>query len=122
MGYLICGIYDERPEVCKRYPESGSYVPQGCGFWFDAEGQRGGECDPACQASCCRLPRAGGEPGGAPLPEIAGGEPCKHLTYVDEHPSMPSDGEADTDAGEDRGGDREEPNPVELALAALDRR
>ena len=32
------------------------------------------------------LPRQGGEPGGAPLPEIAGGMPCKHLISVDEAP------------------------------------
>jgi hypothetical protein len=32
------------------------------------------------------LPREGGEPGGAPLPEIAGGEPCKHLDVVDKPP------------------------------------
>jgi hypothetical protein len=122
MGFLICGIYDERPEVCKKYPQPGSYVPEGCGYWFDAEGKRGGECDPACQASCCQLPRAGGEPGGAPLPEIAGGEPCKHLVYVERHPALPSDGETDTESTGDRKGDRQEPNPVELALAEINRR
>lgn len=122
MSFLICGIYDERPEVCKRYPEPGSYTPPGCSFWFDAEGQRGGECDPGCQASCCMLPRLGGEPGGAPLPEIAGGMPCRYLIVVDKHPGLSGERPADTEPVADREGDREEPSPLELALAEIRRR
>jgi len=120
MGHYICGIYEERPEVCKKYPESGSYVPESCMYYF-ADGERKGGCDPDCNASCCFLPRQGGEPGGAPMPEIAGGEPCKHITYVDEHPSragaVPSIGEADTGAGGDREEDRPVSDAIELVLA-----
>jgi len=119
---LVCGIYDERPEICKRYPESGSYTPERCSFWFDAEGNREGECDPHCQASCCMLPRLGGEPGGAPLPEIAGGMPCRYLISVDEHPALSGERPPDPEPGADREGDREEPSPLELALAAIDSR
>jgi hypothetical protein len=30
------------------------------------------------------VPRVGGEPGGTSMPLEAGGEPCKHLVWVDE--------------------------------------
>ena len=86
MSYLICGIHDRRPDVCRRYPQPGSYLPQSCGFRF-AAGERKGHCYLECQASCCRLPRQGGEPGGAPLPEIAGGLPCKHLVSCETAPA-----------------------------------
>jgi len=122
MNRLVCGIYDERPEVCRRYPEQGSYIPEKCSFWFDAEGQRGGECDPDCQASCCMLPRLDGEPGGAPLPEIAGGRPCKYVVSTDALSALPSDREGATEPVADREGDREKLNPVELALAEINRR
>jgi len=56
------------------------------------------------------------------MPEIAGGIPCKHLKYSGTHPSLSSDGEPDTVTGGDRGEDRQESNPVELALAEIDRR
>lgn len=121
MGYLVCGIYNERPEMCRRYPESGSYVPDGCAFYF-ADGERKGACDPDCQASCCSLPRHQGEPTGPAMPEIAGGLPCKHLVYVDVHPALSGDGQADTVPVEDRGDDQPELDPVELALAEIDRR
>lgn len=121
MGYMICGIYDKRPEACKRFPERGSYVPDQCSFYF-ADNERKGNCDPNCQASCCMLPRHKGEPTGPAMPEIAGGVPCKHLVYSETHPAMPGDRQADTSSGEDRGGDREELDPVELALAEISRR
>jgi len=82
MAYLICDIWDKRPQVCKDYPTRNSYTPESCGYYFNAEGRKG-SCYMDCQASCCSLPRQGGEPGGAPLPEIAGGEPCKHLVDSD---------------------------------------
>jgi hypothetical protein len=85
MSYLICSIHDKRPKVCRDYPQPDSYIPESCGFHFSG-GEKKGCCYLECQASCCMLPREGGEPGGAPLPEIAGGEPCKHLDVVDKPP------------------------------------
>ena len=89
MSYLVCGIYEKRPKVCREYPQAGHYTPDSCGYWFansmDPSGRKG-DCYLECQASCCMLPRQNGEPGGAPLPEIAGGEPCKHLINVDDPP------------------------------------
>lgn len=119
MGNYVCGIYDQRPEMCRKYPESGSYVPNTCSFYF-AEGERKGECSPECNASCCFLPRVGGEPGGAPLPEIAGGEPCKHITYVDVHPSRAVPGERPPDSLPPGGGEGDRPvlDALELVLAA----
>jgi len=56
------------------------------------------------------------------MQEIAGGEPCKHITYVDEHPTragaVPSIGEADTAPVGDREGDRRVSDAIELVLAA----
>lgn len=121
MGYLICGIYENRPEMCKRYPESGSYVTEQCSFYF-ADGERKGECDPDCQASCCMLPRHQGEPTGPAMPEIAGGLPCKHVVYSETHPALPGNGEADTAAGGDRAEDKSVPDPIELVLAEIDSR
>jgi len=121
MGYLICGIYENRPEMCKRYPELGSYIMEQCSFYF-ANGERKGECDPECQASCCSEPRHQGEPTGPAMPEIAGGVPCKHLIYVDTHPAMSGNRKADTSPEEDRGDDRKELDPIELALAAINGR
>ena len=85
MSFLVCGIRDKRPKVCEDYPKPGNYIPDCCGHYFTDEGKKG-SCYLECQASCCMLPRQGGEPGGAPLPEIAGGIPCKHLDTVDEAP------------------------------------
>jgi hypothetical protein len=85
MSYLVCGIYDRRPAMCRKYPEPTSWMPDSCGFYF-ADGERKGCCYLECQAACCMEPRVGGEPGGAPMPEIAGGLPCKHLISVDEPP------------------------------------
>lgn len=122
MGYLICGIYENRPEMCKKYPERDSYIPEGCTYYFTDEGVRKGYCDPECQAACCSLPRHKGDPVGPAMPEIAGGEPCKHLIYVDKHPALEkSSGGGSSEPEEDRGGDREGTNPVELALAEIDR-
>ena len=85
MSYKVCSIYDRRPAVCKRFPEYDSFLPESCGYRFSGH-ERKGECYLECQASCCSEPREGGEPGGAPMPEIAGGEPCKYLEVVDEPP------------------------------------
>lgn len=105
MGYLICGIYDSRPQICKDYPRQGDWVPQSCAYHFEG-GQKKGECDPECQASCCTQPRLDGEPGGAPMPEIAGGLPCRHLIYVERHPAhsrqVSGIGETDTEHKRDR--------------------
>lgn len=123
MGYYICGIYKDRPEMCKRYPERDSYIPEGCTFYF-TDGERKGFCDPDCQASCCHLPRHQGEPTGPALPDIAGGLPCKHLEYVDHHPGLDEEqaGGGGTPVGEDRGEDQQESSPLELALAEINRR
>lgn len=120
MGYMICGIYEDRPEECKRYPEPGSYMLKQCSFYF-ADNERKGACDPECQAGCCMLPRHQGEPTGPAVPEIAGGLPCKHLVYAKAHPALSTDRKADTAAGKDRRDDSEELDPVELALAEIDR-
>jgi hypothetical protein len=85
MSYLVCSIYDRRPDVCKKYPQRGNYIPDSCGYYF-VNSERRGDCYLECQAACCMLPRENGEPGGAPLPEIAGGMPCKYLEAVDEPP------------------------------------
>lgn len=79
----VCGIYKDRPELCKKYPVAESYVPPSCGFFFDGAGWRHGRCLPECEASCCKLPREKGEPGGAPIPEISGGLPCRHLVETE---------------------------------------
>lgn len=76
-----CAIYKDRPKLCKDYPTIAHYIPPECTFYF-AGGERRGEC--ACnEGACCSLPREGGEPGGSPLPEEAGGLPCKHLIWVE---------------------------------------
>ena len=67
------------------------------------------------------LPRHQGEPTGPAMPEIAGGIPCKYLVYSETHPALSGDRKADTVVEEDRGGDREELDPVELALAEIGR-
>jgi hypothetical protein len=85
MSYLICGIHRDRPAVCRRYPQRDSYMPESCGYRFEA-GEKRGDCYLDCQASCCMEPRQDGEPGGQPLPEVSGGMPCKHLRDVDEAP------------------------------------
>ena len=76
-----CSIYENRPDVCRNYPQIYHYVPGECTFWFAGE-DRQGEC--GCEVgACCSLPREGGIPGGAPLPEEAGGAPCKYLVWED---------------------------------------
>jgi Fe-S-cluster containining protein len=74
-----CSIYENRPDVCKQYPQVYHYVPEECTYWF-AGSERVGRCK--CDVgACCNIPREGGLPGGAPLPEEAGGAPCKYLTW-----------------------------------------
>jgi hypothetical protein len=85
MSYLICDIYDHRPQICKVYPRRDDWMPQSCTYYFE-DGERKGECSLECQAVCCMQPRLEGEPGGAPMPEIAGGMPCKHLVYSKTRP------------------------------------
>ena len=77
-----CAIYENRPKVCRDYPQIDHYIPEECTFTFVGSERRGNcECD---LGICCAIPRENGEPGGAPLPELAGGEPCKHLVWKDE--------------------------------------
>lgn len=85
MSYKICSIHKDRPQVCKDYPQVDHYLPDSCGYYFSGR-EKKGCCYLDCQASCCSLPREGGKPGGAPLPEVAGGEPCIHLEVVDDPP------------------------------------
>jgi hypothetical protein len=74
-----CGIYDKRPQVCRDYPKVDHYMPEECTFTFSGN-ERHGEC--ACGVgACCSSPRENGEPGGAALPALAGGKPCKHLVW-----------------------------------------
>lgn len=74
-----CSIYDTRPKVCRDYPKIEHYRPDVCTYYF-IDGERLGDC--SCDVgACCQIPRQHGEPGGAPLPEIAGGLPCKHLVW-----------------------------------------
>lgn len=119
MSFLVCGIYEERPDVCKRYPERGSYQPQGCTYYFTEEGRKG-DCDPYCQAACCMLPRADGLPGGAPMPEIAGGRPCKYLVVAEQHPILAGkrdDGGSSSSLGRHSDEGEAGTNPVERVLA-----
>lgn len=90
-----CAIYETRPDACRRYPESGDAdsAPSECTYIFDHDGQRKGSCDCGVGA-CCAVPRVGGEPDGAALSELAGGEPCKHLIWERKlekvgHPLLP---------------------------------
>jgi len=77
-----CSIYESRPDVCRAYPTVSHYTPPECTYYFTAEGERHGDC--ACDVgACCAIPRENGEPGGAPIPKIAGGEPCKYLEWRD---------------------------------------
>lgn len=78
-----CGIYETRPELCRIYPTVNHWTPDVCTYSFPyGDGTREGEC--ACEVgACCATPRQNGEPGGTPLPEEAGGQPCKHLVWVD---------------------------------------
>jgi hypothetical protein len=86
-----CGIYEDRPEVCKKYPTVSHYQPSECTYHFMGS-ERRGEC--ACgESACCSIPRENGEPGGAPLPAEAGGEPCKHIVEVSEIVKEASGGE-----------------------------
>jgi len=80
----ICSIYNDRPDKCRRWPESGSFIPKSCGYVFLGDGKRRGRCEPECGASCCRLPREDGDPEGAALPEAAGGVPCRYVTWTDD--------------------------------------
>lgn len=43
------------------------------------------------QGACCAIPRENGIPGGVPLPEVAGGEPCKYLVYTDVDEAAPEE-------------------------------
>lgn len=85
-----CSIYKDRPKVCRDYPTAYHYTPDVCTFKFDSDGNRSGSC--GCdEGACCITPREGGEPGGNPLPEAAGGEPCMHLEWEDVEEKTASD-------------------------------
>jgi hypothetical protein len=81
-----CGIWGSRPQVCRDYPKIDQYMPEECTYFFVGD-ERQGECGCGVGA-CCAIPREGGEPGGAPLPSIAGGAPCKHLVWVEGEPEI----------------------------------
>lgn len=77
-----CGIYETRPEACRRFPTSGHWVPPECTYTFPDASERQGDC--ACDVgACCAVPRKDGDPVGAVLSEEDGGLPCRHLTWVD---------------------------------------
>lgn len=84
-----CAIYENRPKVCIDYPTVSHYQPPECTYHF-VGAERQGEC--ACDVgACCAIPREHGEPGGAPLPEEAGGEPCKHLVWKEVEEDEPKE-------------------------------
>lgn len=74
-----CAIHETKPQVCVDYPKADSYLPPECAYTFP-DGEREGTCSCGV-AACCDSPREGGEPGGASMPHVAGGEPCKHLVW-----------------------------------------
>lgn len=77
-----CSIYGDRPAVCRKYPEVDHYLPTQCTYFF-MDGKKMGDC--SCgEGACCAIPREKGLPGGAPLPSIAGGEPCKYLVFIED--------------------------------------
>lgn len=82
-----CSIYDDRPKLCVDYPTVGHYTPHECTYTF-VDGERFGECDCGVGA-CCATPREMGMPGGAVLPESAGGRPCRYLVWVEEEVDEP---------------------------------
>lgn len=74
-----CSIYENRPKLCVDYPRVDHYMPPECTFKYVGN-EREGRCE--CNiGACCAVPRDGGEPGGTPMPDVAGGEPCKYLTW-----------------------------------------
>lgn len=78
-----CGIYDQRPELCRQYPNIAEYIPRECTYTFPDGRTREGEC--ACGVgACCSVPRRDGEPTGQQLSEEDGGQPCKHLIMIEE--------------------------------------
>jgi Fe-S-cluster containining protein len=77
-----CGIYNDRPEVCRIYPKVDQWIPPECTFYFTG-GVRNGDCSCGTSA-CCEVPRVGGDPGGAPMPREAGGLPCRHIVVEEE--------------------------------------
>lgn len=81
---IVCSIYEDRPKSCRDYPKEGNYIFDQCGYFFPGDGTRRGSCEPECEATCCREPRKGGEPGGDGLPAELGGEPCKYLAVREE--------------------------------------
>jgi len=87
VSFLICSIYEHRPQMCRDYPTPESYTPPECTYYFTAEGRKG-SCDPYCQAACCLIPRVDGVPEAPPLPMSEGGRPCKYLIVADRHPAL----------------------------------
>ena len=86
-----CGIYETRPQCCIDYPKVEHWTPEVCTYSFPyGDARREGEC--ACElGACCATPREGGEPGGAPIPEAAGGTQCKHLVWEDVEEEEPKE-------------------------------
>jgi len=77
-----CSIYETRPDICRVYPKIDHYIPSQCTYYFKGA-EREGTCN-CGDGACCAIARKDGEPGGAPMPNVAGGEPCKYLRWVDE--------------------------------------
>jgi hypothetical protein len=75
-----CSIYQDRPKLCQDYPTASHWVPRECTYSF-IDGERFGDC--SCDVgACCATPRENGQPGGAVIPEIAGGKPCQYLVQA----------------------------------------
>ena len=83
-----CGIYEDRPQNCRDYPQASDFRPPGCTYSFDL-GVRAGSCQPTVcgENLCCGYPREGGEPAGLTshphAPGKAAGTACKHLVWVE---------------------------------------
>jgi hypothetical protein len=74
-----CEVWEDRPQVCRDYRKIDHYRPKEGTYAFIGN-DRIGRCECGIGA-CCAIPREGGKPGGAPLPEEAGGYPCQCLVW-----------------------------------------
>ena len=84
----LCSLHGpNKPAMCVEYPKVDQYTPPECTYTFNGP-ERRGKCGCGV-AACCSIPRAGGEPGGALMPAIAGGLACKYITWKEvEEPAV----------------------------------
>ena len=55
MHPMLCAIYEKRPQICVEWPKKPEHLKgfDKCGFYFDEEGNRKGECN-CCGEVCCK--------------------------------------------------------------------